>query len=522
MTIRVSGVRRPAFRLPRAGRCRALAVTVVAAVSAGCATGDFAPTLGFAVPAHYASEPASGASSPKGRTAEARLDRWWTKFASPELDAIMERGETRNLDIAVAVAQLREADAQTAIAGAALFPTIGYSESNTRSQSSGTNTSGVTTRPSIRNSFTKAVNGSYVLDIWGQNRAALEAAVHAATASAFDVEVVRLATRVSIVNSFLVHAANWERVAVAGQNLENAERVLRVIRQRRAAGTAADLDVAQQETLVEIQRAAIPPLRQAAETSRSALALLLAEPLQAVEVRSKSLQRIHLPMVAPGLPSTLLARRPDVRAAEAQLAGADANVDVARKAFLPTITLTGQVGFQSALLPLLIRPDSLIWSAAAGVTQPIFEGGRLRAQVALSEAQREQLLEAYRRTIVTAFTDVENALIAIRESAIREGSQRRAVAAARRAFQLSEEKLRQGTIDLTTLLATQNTLFQAEDALIQIRLSRLQAVVSLFQALGGDWIDPPAGDRVATCGRETWCPGIRFGRDDGTAPTTRQ
>jgi outer membrane protein TolC len=190
------------------------------------------------------------------------------------------------------------------------------------------------------------------------------------------------------------------------------------------------------------------------------------------------------------LPTTLLLRRPDIRSAEESLASADANVSVARKAFLPSIQLTGQTGFQSALLSALLRPESFVYTVAAGVTQPIFEGGRLRGQLALTEAQRQQLLESYRKSIVAALTDVENALIAMRENAARERAQRLAVAAARRALTLSEERLRQGTIDLTTLLNTQSTLFQAEDTLIQIRLARLQAAASLFAALGGDWEEP--------------------------------
>ena len=183
----------------------------------------------------------------------------------------------------------------------------------------------------------------------------------------------------------------------------------------------------------------------------------------------------------------LLARRPDIRSAEQQLLSAEANVEVARKAFLPTIQLTGQAGYQSAALATLLRPESFIYSVAAGLTQPIFEGGRLRGQLALTQAQRQQLLDNYRRSIVIALTDVETALVAAREAERREKAQTAAVVAARKAFELSEARLREGTVDLTTILTVQNTLFQAEDILIQARLARLQAAVSLFQALGGDW-----------------------------------
>ena len=396
----------------------------------------------------------------------------------------MDVANFENLDIAAAIAQLQQADAQAQITGAALWPAITYEDNSSRSRSSGTNVPGVISPGTERNSFTKVFAASYVLDVWGQNRDALEATLRTTQASAYQVEVVRLTIRAAVVNAFLVYATNKERVTVATENLRNAERILGVVRQRRAAGTASELDVAQQQSLVEIQRAAIPPLRQAAENSRTALAVLVGRPVQAVHLSTRSVRKLRLPTVSAGLPTDLLFRRPDICSAERQMASADANVDVARKAFLPTIQLTGQAGFQSALLSTLLRPESFIYTMAAGVTQPIFDGGRLRGQLALSEAQRQQLLEGYRKSIVSALTDVENALIAIRENASRETAQRAAVVAARRAFVLSEERLRQGTIDLTTLLTIQNTLFQAEDTLIQVRLARLQAAAQPIPGSG--------------------------------------
>jgi len=450
---------------------------------AGCARNEFEPYLAFAIPHKYES-----AKTVKPTD----VSCWWARFGSAELDQLMDVANIENLDIAVAVAQLQQAEAQVQITGAALWPAVSYADNSQRSRSSGTNVPGIISPGAERNSFAKVFNASYVLDVWGQNRDALVASIHTSAATAYQVEVVRLATRASVVNNFLVYATNRERVTMALENLRNAERILGVIRQRRAAGTASDLDIAQQESLVEIQRASIPPLRQAAETARTALAILVGRPVQAVQLTTRNVRRLRLPAVSPGLPTTLLLRRPDIRSAEEQLQSANADVEVARKAFLPTIQLTGQAGFQSALLSTLLRPESFIYTIAAGVTQPIFDGGKLRGQLALSESQRQQLLETYRKSIVSALTDVENALIGIRENAARENAQRVGVAAARRAFNLSEERLRQGTIDLTTLLNTQNTLFQAEDTLIQIRLARLQAIASLYQALGGDWEEPPA------------------------------
>jgi outer membrane protein, multidrug efflux system len=453
------------------------------ALMPGCARDEFAPYFAFALPQKY--EAAHGVRPPN-------IGRWWTHFGSRELDGLIAAANFDNLDIAVAVAQLRQAEAQVRITGAVLWPTLSYGESSSQSQFSGTMTRGMINPPTVSNSYTKALNASYIVDVWGLNRDALEAAIRAKSASAYQVEVVRLTTYAAAVNDFLTYAANYERAKVATDNTRDAERILGVIRERRGVGTAADLDVAQERSLVEIQRASIPPLVQAAEDARIALALLLGRPAQSLHLTTRNMHRLHLPAVSPGIPSTLLLRRPDIRSAEEQLLSADANVDVARKAFLPTITLTGQAGFQSALLSTLLRPESGIYTMAAGLTQPIFDGDKLRGQLALSVADRQQMLEAYRKSIVQALSDVETALIAIRENAIREQAQRVGVDEARKAFVLSELKLREGTIDLQTLLNTQITLFQAEDTLIQIRLARLQAAAALYQALGGDWEESPA------------------------------
>ena len=447
---------------------------------AACTQEPFEVTLPYAVPSKF--EASKQTTTPK-------VSQWWKRFASEELNRYMAVAADDNFDIAAAISRLEQSEQQAHIIRAALFPVIGYESSSVRSQSSGTTSPNVISSPRISTSLSRIVNASYILDVWGQNRDALRAALHTRDFSAYQVEVVRLTTRAAVVNDYLQYAADLERIMVAKENLANAERVLGVIRQRLAAGTAAALDVAQEESLVASQRAAIPSLRLAAETSRTALALLLGKPAQLIHPTIKSTRRLQLPKASPGMPSSLLLRRPDVRAAEEQMLAADANVDVARKAFLPTIQLTGDVGVQSAALSTLLRPESVVWSVAAGLTQPIFQGGKLRAQLALSEAQRQELLESYRKSILSALIDVENALIAIRENRVREEAQLVAVSTAQQALSLTEQRLREGTIDVTTVITAQNTLFQAQDLLIQIRLSRLQAIVSLFQAIGGDWDD---------------------------------
>jgi multidrug efflux system outer membrane protein len=220
------------------------------------------------------------------------------------------------------------------------------------------------------------------------------------------------------------------------------------------------------------------------------LAVLIARPPGDLLVKGGSLFRLGNPRVTPGLPSELLCQRPDIRAAEANLAATEANVEFARAAFFPSITLTGQGGYQSSVLKLLFTPQSALYQVATNLTQPIFDGFRLEGQLEFAKGQQLAALETYRKTVLSAFGDVERALIAVADTAEQERLQRLAVASARQAFQIAETRLREGTVDLITVLQTQQTLFVADDNLAIVRFARIQAVLSLFQALGGSWLPP--------------------------------
>ncbi len=210
-----------------------------------------------------------------------------------------------------------------------------------------------------------------------------------------------------------------------------------------------------------------------------------------MRVRGGSLYSLGIPRVSAGLPSQLLYQRPDIRAAEAQLAAADASVEAARAAFFPTISLTADGGYTSTALRLLFRPESAFYSLAAGLTQPIFDGFRLEGQLEQAQGRQLELLSLYRKAVVSGFTDVEKALISVQDSARRERLQQEVVAASRRAFEIAETRLREGTVDLITVLVTQQALFTAEENRVTARLARLQAVLSLYQALGGSWLPKP-------------------------------
>jgi NodT family efflux transporter outer membrane factor (OMF) lipoprotein len=291
----------------------------------------------------------------------------------------------------------------------------------------------------------------------------------------------------TVANTYFQILAAQDRLQIAHQNLRAATRILDLINQQFAAGTVSDLNVAQQESLVETVRATIPPLEQTRLQNIAALAVLVGRPPERFNARGGSMARIALPRVAPGLPSELLNQRPDVRQAEEQLASANYSVESARAAFFPTIQLTAQTGFQSLALKSLFGPGAWFYTAVASLTQPVFDGFLLEGQLKLQRGLQTQFLQAYRKAVISAFSDVEKALIALQQLALQERYQRNVVRTSRRAFDLSEQQLRQGTVNLVTLLQTQQTLFVAEDALAQVQLARLLAMVSLFQALGGGW-----------------------------------
>jgi multidrug efflux system outer membrane protein len=430
---------------------------------------------GIEIPARYQTAQALPPAAPPS------LD-WWRTFRSAELTSLVEEAQTANFDIAAAVARIIQADAQSKIAGAPLLPSADFNALAQRSRSPG---------GPDRANLQVALNASYEVDFWGKNRATSRAAQENAIAARFDRDVVAVSTIVSVATAYFLVLSSQDRLRIARQNVDSANRVLNLIRQRVEAGTASALEVAQQETVVAQQRAQIPLLDETLRQNAATLALLIGRAPAFLKVRGGSLYSLSIPRVSAGLPSQLLYQRPDIRSAEAQLAAADANVEAARAAFFPTIALTGQGGFSSNALRLLFRPESAFYSVAASLTQPIFDGFLLEGQLDQARGRQFELLSLYRRSIVSAFTDVEIALIAIQDAAERERLQQQVVDTSRRAFEIAENRLREGTIDLVTLLVTQQALFTAEDNRVIARLARLQAVLSLYQALGGSWLPQP-------------------------------
>jgi NodT family efflux transporter outer membrane factor (OMF) lipoprotein len=461
---------------------RLVAVLGLAASSAGCLLTKDLPDPALDIPEGYK----AAAKPSKAGDAPPTLD-WWRGFRSRELTGLMEEAQTVNLDIAAATARFKQADAQARITGAALLPSLNGTGQETYSRTSGSSASGLTNGGREVVNYSASLSASYELDFWGKNRDAAQAAEETAVANRFDRDVVALTTLTTVANAYFQVLAAQDRIRTAQRNIASAERILAAIKDRLAAGTGNDLDVAQQESVLANQRALVPPLRQTLDQNINALATLVSRPPEAVRVKGGSLNQIASPRVTPGIPSELLTQRPDIRRQEAQLASATANVGNARAQFFPSIQLTGQGGYQSSALTSLFQPHAAFFSMVGSLTQPIFDGGRILGNFELTKARQDELLQTYRKTVVQAFADVDNALYSIRQTTEKLRLQREVVAASRRAFQLSEQQLRAGTADIVTVLNTQLTLFQAEDALSQAQLARLLAIVSLYQALGGGW-----------------------------------
>ena len=413
---------------------------------------------------------------------------WWRGFQSADLNRLVEQAESGSFDIQAAIARVHQADAQLRISGAPLLPSVtgNGSQKYARSYASISPQLGRSRYLDSRTSDL-GLSASYELDVWGRVAATRDSAEASALNSRYSQQTVALTTISAVATTWFTALAYEDRLAVAQRDLADSEEILRAINARLDAGTASALDVAQQGALVAGVRATIPNLRSNAEQQINALGVLVGTMPENIQVAPGTLNTLALPEVAPGLPSDLLLRRPDIAAAEAQLVAANANIRQARANFYPQISLTGSAGLESGALATLFGPTSMLLNAAASATQTIFDNGLKRGQYDLTVAQEEELVADYRKAVVQAFTDVENALTQYRYTTEQEKLERDAVAVAQRAADIARAQVMAGTSDIVTALQAQSTLFTDLDTLAQVRLARFQALVALYKALGGGW-----------------------------------
>lgn len=481
-------------RMRNGGAC-ALAVALAAAMG-GCTMqpeykvpdqpmpAAFSVPAEVAVPAPEAVEASDREAAILPADAPAVRARWWRQFGSPELDALIAEALAHNNDLRAAVHRIAQARAALSSSEAALLPKLGL---GFRSERKYPESGRSTTRPQLEQaaSHELTLDASYELDLWGRNRSAADAAAAAAEAGIYERETVVMTLTADVALAYLQHLQALDRIAVARSNVANMTRSLETVARRLEIGEGTELEVAQQRDALAQAEAVVPTYRLEAERTRNLLALLVGRPPQELRLRGGSLDALRVPRIAPGLPSDLLLQRPDIRSAEAALRGANANIGVARARLLPSASLTGEVGVGMPAMGAMMRPDSLIWSTAAQLVQSIFDGGRTAGEIAGSEARYAELVEGYRRAVLAALRDTEDALAAVRLMAEKAEAQERAVQRAREALRLARASFDIGMADFLNVLDAERGLNRMLDERVLARYARLEAAVTLYKALGG-------------------------------------
>ncbi|MFL1544195.1 efflux transporter outer membrane subunit [Pseudomonas sp. O39] len=420
--------------------------------------------------------------------AQATNQRWWTQFGSPQLNRLIDQARRDSHDVAAAMARVRQAQASAVIAGAPLLPEVNFNLTASREKllrGSGNASLDATESNKTVDSFGTNLTASYEVDFWGGRAAARDSALQSLRASEFDQATVELTLLSNVADRYAQTLAARQRQQIAELNLANARHVLDLVQTRYDAGSATALELAQQKSLVASQQRQLPLIQQVAEESLITLAALLGQPVQALDLGSEPFQALTWPVIGPGVPSQLLSRRPDLAQAEAQLAAASADVSVARSAMLPTVTLGATLGSESYKAADLLR--SPFYNLTSGLVAPIFNNGRLSAERDKARARQDELLQTYRGAIINGFADVEKSLSSITHLDQQRQWQTEELQQAQTAFKIAESRYQAGAEDLLTVLETQRTLYAAQDANVQLRLSRLQASIALYKALGGGW-----------------------------------
>lgn len=401
---------------------------------------------------------------------------WWTNFKSPELNNLMNQALAQNHDLRAGLHRVEQARANLKIAGADLLPTVGGTASAGRTFERNPS--------SARTSLSVGANVAYELDLFGGNAAGVDAARANLAASQYAQDALSLVVMGDVAKSYFTLVNLRERLSIADENLKNAREVSRIIQARFDAGAADALDLSQQKAVVASREAARASLVNQVTNAENALAVLEGQAPQTLTVEGQKLAKMNIPFIVAGQPSSLLERRPDIRAAEADLVAANANIGAARAALFPSVTLgtnwaTSAVGFGD--------PATTALALAASLAVPIFNGGRLQGGVEIATARQAELAEIYRKTVLVSFQEVEDALAGLKAAHARQVSLNTALEQSRKAYDISRQQYDAGAVDFQRVLDTQDALLSAQDSYAQTKLEALSAAVDLYKALGGGW-----------------------------------
>ena len=471
-----------------------LTFTAAAALLAGCKVGPNYQRPGMDVPEQWLS--ATRPSAPMG---------WWANFNDPQLDSLIRRAVVANLDLRLAGSRIAEARALRTSAGSSLYPAVNTSGRYTRSRSSenlfsgggggdsssgGSTTGGFALPGEQSDLFAVGFDASWEIDLWGRVRRGVEAADADLQASIEGRRDAMVSVMAEVARNYVELRAFQKRLAITRENVEAQEKTLRLVEGRARAGVDRDFDVVRQRALVNTTTSQIPLLEGAIRQTQYQLAVLLGRtPGELIaELSPRELPR--LPEAVPaGLPSDLLRRRADIRRAERELAAATARVGVATADLFPRISLTGSLGLQSDEFKNLFQGASRAWSIGPSVFWPLFDAGRIRANIAIQNARQEQALIGYQRSVLIALQDVESALIGYAKEQERRKVLGEAVTNNQRAVSLANERYQAGLESLISVLDAQRQLFAAQDSLVQSDRAVAENLVALYKALGGGWED---------------------------------
>lgn len=458
---------------------RALVTLALMLLMAGCTVGpDYArPPLDV---------PQTFANADRDANQTANID-WWRQYGDPELDALIAEALTGNRDMAIAAANIEQAAAVFTQSRSPLFPQIGYGGTATEERASETDAPqlySVIDNP--KSSYQTLASASWEIDLWGRIRRLSEAARAELLGTEAAWQGVTLSLVSSVAQSYIQLLGLDGQLAVARRTLAAYAESLRIFELRFAYGQVSQMNVAQARSQYESAAAAIPKLQSQVEQTENALSILLGRNPGPIR-RGKAIGELRLPPVPAGLPSDLLANRPDVRQAEQRLVAANANIGAARALYFPTITLTGAYGFTSSELSDLFRGTSRMWSYAGSVTGPIFTGGAVTSGVRQAEAAHKAALLSYEAAIQSAFADVENALDAQARLTEQMRSEERLVGANREYVRLAHLQYEGGYTPYSTVLQAEQQLFPSELNAVQTRTALLTSLVNIYKAMGGGW-----------------------------------
>lgn len=410
-------------------------------------------------------------------------ENWWTVFQDQQLQALLREALSNNYDVRIAAARVLQAQAVLGITRADQFPTItgGASSSNERFAATRV-TPAFETSPSQVN-----LSLAWELDFWGKFRRATEAARASLLATEWGQKAV-LSTLVSDVASSYFQLLELDaEMEISRGALTSRKESLRLVEIRYKGGTTALMDVRQSEQLVYTAAAAIPDLERRIEQQENLISILLGRNPGPVNRGKRLVENAILPTVPVGLPSSLLDRRPDIQASEQQLIASNARIGVAKAAYFPQISLTALGGYQSAALTNLFTGPAGIWSLGGQLLQPIFTGGRIRSNVRLTEAQQQEAVFFYQKSIQQAFREVSDSLVAYRKNQEAREQQALLTGAAQDATRLADVRYRGGVTSYLEVLDSDTRYFDAQIGLAQAQLNERLALVQLYNALGGGW-----------------------------------